>query len=183
MSTAPTSGTPLPPHWFQRMLDSIPFLLILGVGFPTLLYTVWSVVELRQLPSFGDAPHGAMHGAPLAPVAVPSARDATALRDAADTASVTVSMRSMAFVPSELEVTVGTTVTWVNDDLIDHAVAYGTPDTPADERLFADSGDFPRGEAFAYTFDTPGTHDIYCSTVGHYAAGMVMTVTVTEEQP
>ncbi len=167
--------------WFQRLLDSIPFLLVLGVGFPTILYTVWSVVELQHLPRFDEAPHGALHGVGLeggagaAPV-VTRANGAAAVGE-----SVTISMRSMAFEPTTLEVAVGTTVVWVNDDVIDHAVAYGTPETPADERLFASSGDFTRGASFAYTFDAPGTHEIYCSTVGHYAAGMVMTVIVTED--
>ena len=168
-----------PTHVFQRMLDSIPFLLLLGVGFPTLLYTVWSIVELQHLPSFDQAPHGALHGTALEGAATTAPPQPPAAAEGA----VTVSMRSMAFEPRTLEVPVGTTVTWVNDDLIDHAVAYGTPDTPAGERLFEDSGDFPRGESFSVTFETPGTHPIYCSTVGHYAAGMVMTVIVTEGAP
>jgi hypothetical protein len=49
MRTPGASVARSPTHVFQRMLDSIPFLLLLGVGFPTLLYTVWSVVELQQL--------------------------------------------------------------------------------------------------------------------------------------
>jgi plastocyanin len=164
--------------WFQRVLDNIPFLLVLGVGFPTILYTVWSVVELQHLPSFGEAPHGALHGVGLegaAATTTPPPATATVGE------TVTVSMRQMRYVPDTIEIGVGTTVVWVNDDLIDHAVAYGTPDTPATERLFEDSGDFPRGESFSYTFETPGTHPIYCSTVGHYQAGMVMTVIVTED--
>ena len=89
----------------------------------------------------------------------------------------------MVFSPRVLEIPVGTTVTWVNEDPFDHAVAYGTPDTPAADRLFEDSGDFGQGGTFSATFDQPGSHDIYCSTVGHYAAGMVMTVVVTEAAP
>lgn len=172
--------------WFQRVLDNIPFLLVLGVGFPTVLYTVWSVVELQHLPSFGEAPHGALHGVGLegAAAAGAAARAAAAAEQPAVTGeTVTVSMRQMRFFPDTLEVALGTTVVWVNDDMIDHAVAYGVPDTPAAERLFADSGDFPRGESFAHTFETPGTHPIYCSTIGHYQAGMVMTVVVTEDGP
>lgn len=162
-------------HWFQRLLDSIPFLVLLGVLFPTGLYTLWSVLELRGLPHFGDAPPGALHGR-LEPTAAVNAADAP--RED----GVVVAMRGMAFVPTVLEVGAGTTVTWVNEDPFDHAVAYGTPDTPAGERLFADSGDFPAGERFSYTFTEAGSHDIYCSTVGHYAAGMTMTVIVAEER-
>ncbi len=175
MNKAVSNGTGPSPHWFQRMLDSIVFLILLGVGFPTLLYTVWSVIELQQLPHFGEAPHGALHGVGLEPRGAAAPEQVTP-----DADEVSVSMRSMALEPRTLEVSVGTTVRWVNDDIIDHAVAYGTPDTPAAERLFEESGDFPQGESFTHTFETPGQHDIYCSTAGHYEAGMVMSVIVTE---
>ena len=164
---------PLP--GFQRMLDSIPFLVLLGVLFPTGLYTVWSVIELRDLPSFGDSPHGALHGQPLAATAAPPAAGGATVAVGAR-----VAMRSMAFQPRVLEIAAGTTVTWVNEDPFDHAVAAGTPDTPAEARLFAGSGDFPQGGSFAYTFEEPGSYDVYCSTPGHYAAGMTMTVVVAE---
>jgi len=176
MATSGAARREAPLHWFQRMLDSITFLVLLGVFFPTGLYTVWSIVELRDLPNFGDAPHGALHGT------LPAAATATTPAATAATvpAGAKVAMRAMAFSPRVLEVTAGTTVSWVNEDPFDHAVAYGTPDTPAAERLFESSGDFGQGGAFSFTFDVPGTHDIYCSTIGHYAAGMVMTVVVTE---
>jgi plastocyanin len=162
-----------PLHWVQRTLDSITFLVLLGVFFPTGLYTVWSIVELRDLPSFGEAPHGALHGTiPRASTAAPTAT--------AVPAGATVAMRAMAFSPRMLEVPAGTAVTWVNEDPFDHAVAYGTPTTPSSGRLFEGSGDFGQGGTFSHVFETPGTHEIYCSTIGHYAAGMVMTVVVTE---
>lgn len=178
MATQGRAGHAGPVPAFQRMLDSITFLVLLGVFFPTGLYTVWSIVELRDLPSFGDAPHGALHGT------LPAAAATTRAADAATTAvpgGVTVEMRAMAFSPRTLEVPAGTTVTWINQDPFDHAVAYGTPDTPAAERLFEGSGDFGQGGTFSFTFDAPGTHDIYCSTIGHYAAGMVMAVVVVED--
>ncbi len=169
--------------WFQRVLDNIPFLLLLGVGFPTILYTVWSVVELQHLPSFSEAPHGALHGVGLEGAAAERAAASAEQVTAVTGETVTVSMRQMRFFPDTLEITAGTTVVWVNDDMIDHAVAYGSSDTPAEERLFESSGDFPQGESFAHTFETPGTHPIYCSTIGHEQAGMVMTVVVTEDAP
>jgi len=182
MSTPSTTHARHDAPWIQRVLDNIPFLLVLGVGFPTILYTAWSVIELQHLPSFTEAPHGALHGEGLAGAAATRAATTPATTSEA-VETVTVSMRQMRFVPDTIEVPLGTTIVWVNDDLIDHAVAYGTPDTPPAERLFESSGDFPRGDAFAYTFDTTGSHPIYCSTVGHYQAGMVMTVIVTEDRP
>jgi len=208
MATSRMAGREPPLHWFQRMLDSITFLVLLGVAFPTGLYTVWSIVELRDLPSFGEAPHGALHGTlPAAAEGVPPAAAAAvapsgAAANAADGSAgseaatgvavvtatppadaIRVSMRNMAFQPRTLEVPAGATVTWVNDDPFDHAVASGTPDTPAAERAFVGSGDFGQGGSFSVTFHEPGTYEIYCSTPGHFAAGMVMTLIVTEVDP
>lgn len=184
MAMAGSAGHRGPVSAIQRMLDSIVFLVLLGVFFPTGLYTVWSVLELRHLPSFRDAPHGALHGTiPAAVGAAGATRAAPTAAAATAAVGVTVTMRDMAFSPRVLEVPAGTTVTWVNEDPYDHAVAYGTPDTPAAERSFEGSGDFGQGGSFSFTFERPGTHEIYCSTPGHYAAGMVMTVVVTEASP
>ena len=166
-------GRESPVPWFQRMLDSIPFLVLLGVLFPTGLYTVWSVIELRELPHFSEAPNGALHG-----TMAPAASAPTAAVPIVE--GVVVPMKGLAFHPKLLEVAAGTTVTWVNEDPYDHAVASGTPETATDARLFEGSGDFPQGESFAHTFESPGTYEIYCSTPGHYASGMTMTVVVTE---
>lgn len=185
MSTAGAVRQEPPLHWFQRMLDSIIFLVLLGVLFPTGLYTVWSILELRELPHFSEAPAGALHGLSAA------GHDATnaAVEPVAPSAvvpvaeGVRVAMRSMAFQTKQLEITAGTSVTWVNEDPFDHAVAYGNPDLPSAERLFEGSGDFGQGETFTQRFDAPGEYPIYCSTPGHFAAGMTMTVVVTEAQP
>jgi plastocyanin len=175
MATSGAGQRQPPLHWVQRTLDSITFMVLLGVFFPTGLYTLWSIIELRDLPHFGESPHGALHGTiPRAAATASGGAPAAAIQGA------TAVMRSMAFSPRLLEVSAGTTVTWVNEDPFDHAVAYGTPATPAAERLFEASGDFGQGGTFSHVFDTPGSHDVYCSTIGHYAAGMVMTVVVTE---
>lgn len=203
-TTAPAStpgGGPVP--GFQRMLESIPFLILVGLIMPTVVYTVWSVAEIVRLPSFDEAAlHGAAgHGGQAPPVATPSPSATTAAAGAttqADTAAATaqgtvasgpaagasvasgavrVALRNMAFSQKELEIEQGTTVTWVNEDPFAHAVAYGTPDVPVADKLFY-SGDFDSGWSYSLTFDEPGTYQIYCSTPGHFAAGMTMTVTV-----
>jgi plastocyanin len=184
MSTAGAVGREPPLHWFQRMLDSITFLVLLGVLFPTGLYTVWSVLELRELPHFSEAPAGALHASGASGHGATSAARAPVSPSAAPAADgVRVAMRSMAFQTKVLEITAGTSVTWVNEDPFDHAVAYGRPDLPAEERLFEGSGDFGQGGTFTQRFDEPGEHPIYCSTPGHFAAGMTMTVVVAEAQP
>ena len=167
-SVNPAGEQPIP--WLQRQFENIWLLLAIGVLLPTIIYTAWSIYDLVELPYFpGTAQIAPAHGT----------------RDAATTASapavvegVTVGMKNLAFETRRLVVQAGTTVTWVNQDPFPHAVASGTPETPAEERLFPSSGDFPSGESFAFTFATPGEYQIYCSTPGHYQAGMTMTVVV-----
>lgn len=66
-----------------------------------------------------------------------------------------VFIQGMAFNPSVLTVTAGTTVTWVNKDAIAHTVTSST-------NLF-DSGSIGSNGSFTYTFATAGTFGYYCS--------------------
>lgn len=44
---APTPSTPAPPpHPLQRLMDNPWALLALGVGIPTVSYTIWGWIEL-----------------------------------------------------------------------------------------------------------------------------------------
>lgn len=179
----PAAAAEAPIPRLQQLFESIPFLIFIGLVLPTLSYTLWSLAELVTLPTFGES---AVHGSPHAGVR----QDAAASEATATTGVVTpgtsvapdavrVSMRNMAFAPKVLEIAAGTTVTWTNDDPFPHAVAHGTPETPREEKLFY-SGDYPGGSSFSYTFEMPGSYEVYCSTIGHYAAGMTMTVIVKE---
>jgi plastocyanin len=67
-------------------------------------------------------------------------------------------IKGFAFQPRSLEVSVGTTVTWTNDDAIQHSV------TAADNSF--DSGLFTQGGTFSHTFDKPGTYAYYCARHG-----------------
>lgn len=153
----------------QRLFENIWFLLAVGVLLPTIVYTAWSVYDLVELPYFPDQTGALSAGVDVAQSEQP-------------VGGVRVGMKNLAFRPERLVVQPGTTVTWVNDDPFPHAVASGRPDTPEANRLFASSGDFPQGESFSFTFDTPGEHAIYCSTPGHFSAGMQMTVVVEASQ-
>lgn len=93
-------------------------------------------------------------------------------------AELTVSMKDMKFSPKELKVKAGTTVTWSNDDILDHAVVQGEPASKSVKGLFQTSKDLKPGEKFSYKFEKAGQYTVYCSTAGHDAAGMVMRVTV-----
>lgn len=82
---------------------------------------------------------------------------------------VEVAMENYAYEPAELTITVGTEVTWINKDPVDHTVTEGTPEVikPPNERAFDSSNGaqyqlIKPGESWSFTFTTPGTYDYYC---------------------
>jgi len=74
---------------------------------------------------------------------------------------------SNSYSPNPIEVNVGQTITWVNDDFVIHTA------TSADG-IF-DSNIMQRGQTFSYTFDTLGEYPYYCDL----HPNMVGTVRVT----
>ena len=74
---------------------------------------------------------------------------------------------SNSYSPNPIEVNVGQTITWVNDDFVIHTA------TSADG-IF-DSKIMQRGQTFSYTFDTLGEYPYYCDL----HPNMVGTVRVT----
>ena len=64
-------------------------------------------------------------------------------------------IRQFAFRPTPLEVPVGTTVTWTNQDQIEHSVT-------ATDGAF-DSGLFTLGGTYTFTFEAPGTYAYQCA--------------------
>lgn len=87
----------------------------------------------------------------------------------AQSGTASVVMQNIAFNPSDLTVTVGTTVTWTNDDSTNHTVTFT-------DISGVDSGTLSRGQTFSHTFDTAGTFHYYCKV--HGASLMSGTVTV-----
>ncbi len=67
----------------------------------------------------------------------------------------TVSIQNLAFNPSTLTVSNGTTVTWTNNDNVGHTVIEANG-------LFS-SGTLAKGQTFTYTFTTKGTYAYSCS--------------------
>ena len=69
-----------------------------------------------------------------------------------------------AYLPAEIRVEVGDTVTWTNDDTVIHTVTSGTSTgvvTTADD-LFG-SGPMVPGDSFSHTFTEAGTFDYFCT--------------------
>jgi len=85
----------------------------------------------------------------------------------AGAAESAVDIKDFAFSPADLEVSVGTTVTWTNDDSATHTVT-------ADDGSF-DSGDLANGATFSQTFDTAGTFTYHCAK----HPNMTATITVS----
>ncbi len=79
---------------------------------------------------------------------------------------VEVQILNYAYSPMELEIKVGTTVTWINMDYVPHTVT-------ADNGAF-DSGMMANGAQFSFTFNEPGTYTYICT----YHPNMTGTVVV-----
>lgn len=83
-----------------------------------------------------------------------------------------VIMKNIAFNPASLTVSVGTTVTWINNDNMDHTVTSGTPGK--NTGIF-DSGNIAPSGKFTFTFNTKGTFQYYCTL---HPVQMQATITV-----
>lgn len=95
--------------------------------------------------------------ATAAPATDGPAETDTAADTAADTAGVTVDIRQSRFEPTDVQVAVGATVTFVNSDPFAHTVT--SRDGSAQQ---FDSGNLGEGERFEVTFDEAGTYDFFC---------------------
>jgi len=95
------------------------------------------------------------------------ATTAPATTAAAAGAGQAVTIKGFAFDPADLQVKVGDSVTWTNEDGATH-------DVSADDGSFA-SGDLDKGAAFSQTFTTAGSFSYICSIHPRMKA----TVTVT----
>ena len=72
-----------------------------------------------------------------------------------------VSIQNSTFNPGNRNVSAGTTITWTNNDNIDHTVTSGTPQNPT-PGVF-DSGIIPPGGTFEFTFQQAATFDYFCT--------------------
>lgn len=64
------------------------------------------------------------------------------------------------YIPADISISVGETVTWSNDDTAAHTVTSGTP-TEGPDGIF-DSSIFMAGTTFEYTFDEAGEYPYFC---------------------
>jgi len=67
---------------------------------------------------------------------------------------------SECYLPSQVTINAGETVTWSNDDTAAHTVTSGTPSDGPDGTF--DSSLFMAGKTFEHTFDEAGIYDYFC---------------------
>lgn len=79
---------------------------------------------------------------------------------AAGTPVTAVEIKLFTYQPQQLEVRPGTSVTWRNGDAIEHSVTSGTPAEP--DTTF-DSGLFPEGNSYTFTFSRGGEFPYFCT--------------------
>jgi plastocyanin len=72
-----------------------------------------------------------------------------------------VKIDNFTFEPKELEITVGTTVTWQNADDVPHTA------TSKDDPQTFDSGALDTDDKFSFTFNKPGKYAYYCKVHPH----------------
>jgi plastocyanin len=96
---------------------------------------------------------------PTPTTGVPSIVSASIPRGASD-------LTTTAYVPNPITVSVGTTVTWLNNDNVAHTVS--------SQNNLWDSGGIQPGAAYSRTFQSAGTFAYYCV----YHPRMLGTVTV-----
>ena len=87
-----------------------------------------------------------------APTRSHSTHTLTATGSSGTTASVSIA--NFSFTPATLSVSVGTTVTWTNNDSVTHTVT-------ADQGAF-DSNNLSPGNTFSFTFSQAGTYPYHC---------------------
>lgn len=86
----------------------------------------------------------------------------------------TIIIENYSFNPPEITISRGTTVTWVNQDPFDHQVTNDATASYERGAIFR-SDPLPKGESYAFTFNTSGTYPYYCAIHPFMKA----TITVT----
>ena len=84
----------------------------------------------------------------------------------AQNAPAAIGIDNFTFNPQQLTVKAGTTVTWTNKDDIPHAIA-------AVNREFKSKA-LDTGDAYSFTFTTPGTYAYFCSLHPHMTGSIVV---------
>lgn len=72
---------------------------------------------------------------------------------------VEVDIKLFQYKPADIEVSTGTTVTWKNNDAIEHSITHGTPENSGDE---FDSEFFTKEQSYSMKFEKEGEYPYFC---------------------
>ena len=113
---------------------------------------------LAKVPADSPAPADeTSYGSPSRPTSRPTAQ-----------AAVNVKIENFAYLPGEVDVAVGGTVTWQNADDVPH-----TATSKDDPQLF-DSGPLDTDDKFSFTFSKPGKYAYYCKVHPHMTGVVIV---------
>jgi plastocyanin len=118
--------------------------------------------------SDGEEPHAAK------PDTVPAARKSMPEANAGKAAAVAeavpnqITIDNFRFSPREMTVTVGTKVTWVNNDDVPHTA------TSTAKPISFDSHTLDADDKFSHVFTTPGTYDYFCAVHPHMTGRIIV---------
>lgn len=104
-----------------------------------------------------------------------SSSSSLAITEEGKVVSIVANSGSNSYNPYAIEVRVGDTVTWINDDSSPHTVTSSS--SSSDDSTF-DSDVLRKGETFSFTFDKEGEYPYFCTL----HPSMVGTVIVTASQ-
>jgi plastocyanin len=79
-----------------------------------------------------------------------------------------VTIQNFAFQPANVQVTVGTTVTWTNNDTAPHTVTFR-------DSSLTSSGILRQGDTYSYTFTKVGTFSYYCAVHTYMIGEVIVT--------
>lgn len=91
---------------------------------------------------------------------------------AAKQTATAIPIQQFGYQPASLQVAVGTTVVWTNEDAVAHSVTHGPSGAPGGA---FDSGLFDQGGSFSFTFAEPGAYPYFCS-LHQFMVGEVQVV-------
>lgn len=155
----------------QAQLDRIVSLSMGLLGAPPLAERAEPVAEILELARAANGERIFDIDRRAREAGVIQAPTLMVLDDAGGPGQVTVSEDRFQFLPSQITIPAGTTVTWVNDEIAKHTAT-------ADDGLF-DSGNQDLGNSFSFTFTEPGTYLYFCRYHGDVGGvGMAGTIVV-----
>jgi len=128
-------------------VNAIKYQNLLNIIFSLALIFAVALTVSCQSQAPAPAPPVPGNGTPLAPTTGEPEPPATPPQ-------IEVAIDGFAFIPAILNVPVGTTVVWYNNDSVTHTVT-------ARDNLF-ESGNLSPGDAFRYTFEQSGALEYYC---------------------